>query len=257
MLKKSIFFVMPVFLIAIFFLDFRGAQSKSSKSGRQVIDKAIRFHGGEHYIRFMVEFRFRDKQYTMVRDRGSFRYVRSFDKDGVRQKAVLSNEGFRQWQNGEVANLTENEARLAGDALNSVVYFALLPFGLNDPAVQSKWLGRSTIKGRVYDKVEVTFKREGGGTDFEDRFVYWFDEENGKMDYLAYHFHVNGGGTRFREANNPRRVNGILFQDYDNYKGPLGRIDIENFDQLFSNGQLEKISEIDLVDVQSSKTPLD
>ena len=72
-------------------------------------------------------------------------------------------------------------------------YFAQLPYGLNSPAVQKKILGEATINGNTYYEIEVTFSKEGGGIDFEDRFVYWIHKENFTVDFLAYRYATNGG----------------------------------------------------------------
>jgi len=69
-----------------------------------------------------------------------------------------------------------------------------------------------------YYKLKVTFDQDGGGDDFDDTYVYFFNKATFKPDYLAYDFHVNGGGMRFREAYNERYVNGIRFVDYNNMK---------------------------------------
>ena len=64
------------------------------------------------------------------------------------------------------------------------------------------------------------------------------------MDYLAYLYHTDGGGMRFREAINPRRVNGVLIQDYINFKPEDESMDINNISELYENGELEELSRI-------------
>jgi hypothetical protein len=124
------------------------------------------------------------------------------------------------------------------------VYFALLPYFLGDKAAQKKYLGATTLNGEPYDKIEVSFQAEGGGKDFEDRYVYWFHRQRHTMDYLAYNYQVDGGGARFRIANNIRTVNGVRFADYLNYKPRTDRSDIESFDQLLSQNELEEVSKV-------------
>jgi len=132
--------------------------------------------------------------------------------------------------------------------MNSVVYFAYLPLKLNDPAVKKEYAGKGEIDGRSLERVRVTFEKEGGGVDHEDVFMFWFDPNTNQMSHLAYYFHVNGGGARFREAVNVRRVGGVLFADYLNYSADLGQ-DLEQFESadnrqasgLLSKIELEKI----------------
>ena len=47
-------------------------------------------------------------------------------------------------------------------------------------------VGEDEVEGETYYEVKVTFREEGGGTDFEDEFLYWIHKENFTVDYLAY-----------------------------------------------------------------------
>ena len=145
--------------------------------------------------------------------------------------------------------MPDSLANIYSNSINSVHYFAYLPYGLNDPAVNKEFLGEMAIKGKDYYKVKVTFDQENGGDDFDDVYIYWFNKETFKPEYLAYEFHVNGGGLRFREAYNERYVNGIRFVDYNNYKSVSDSQSIYEIDSLFNKGELELLSKIELKDV--------
>lgn len=77
------------------------------------------------------------------------------------------------------------------------MYFAFLPLWLKDPAVIVEDQGRSVIKGKEYHKIRITFEQEGGGDDFEDVFLYWFDVKDYSMDYLAYKYFTGKGVCGF------------------------------------------------------------
>ena len=79
--------------------------------------------------------------------------------------------------------------------------------------------------------------------------MYWFNKQSFTVDYLAYEFHVDGGGIRLREAINPRMVNGIRFVDYKNYK-PKEKVAISSIEALFKADKLELLSEIVLTDIE-------
>ena len=74
------------------------------------------------------------------------------------------------------------------------------------------------------------------------------------MDYLAYLYHVNGGGTRFREAHNIRTIQGIRIADYRNYKAESDALPLEEYASAFSRGELIKVSDVDLEGVQVELT---
>ncbi|KAA3633432.1 MAG: hypothetical protein DWQ02_13075 [Bacteroidetes bacterium] len=222
------------------------------KIATAIINSAIQKAGLDQLGQSFVEFDFRDKHYSYLKTGGKYKYERSFtDKEGKQIKDELNNTGFNRWTDGDSTVLEDKKARAYAYSVNSVIYFAFLPYSLNDPAVISEHLGKVDINGKSYNKIKVTFKEEGGGDDFEDTFIYWFNTETYNMDYLAYEYHTDGGGMRFREAFNPRKINGVLIQDYKNYKPKTkGSISIENIDKAFESDELELLSEIVLENVQ-------
>ncbi|RAU82352.1 hypothetical protein DP923_11235 [Pontibacter arcticus] len=224
--------------------------SEKQPDAQQIVDEAIAVHGGEKYKKSVVSFRLRDRQYRALRDGDAFVYSRTFtDSTGARVHDVLQNSGFRRSINDTTVAVPEDKQKAYSASVNAVVYFAQLPYYLNDAAVQKKYLGETTIAGEPYNKVEVTFQQEGGGEGYEDVYVYWFHQKRHTMDYLAYSFKENGGGSRFRKAVNAREVGGIRFQDYLNYTSKTP-IKLEEYDKAFEAGKLEQVSEINLEEVK-------
>ena len=115
--------------------------------------------------------------------------------------------------------------------------------------IEKELLGEIDIKGTSYYKVKVTFSEDNGGDDYDDTYLYWFNKQTFKPDYLAYDFHTNGGGMRFREAYNERYVGGIRFVDYYNSKPTVSSAEIMNIDSLFIKDQLELLSKIELENI--------
>ncbi|QXD17177.1 hypothetical protein GQ464_006760 [Rhodocaloribacter litoris] len=215
-----------------------------------MVDAAMAAHGGEVLRRAVVEFDFRGAHFTVTREDGLFRYERRYTDTTGTVREVLANDTLFRAVDGEVVALNEKERLKVEEDVNSVVYFALLPFPLNDPAVQKRYLGLDTLRGEPYHEVEITFRKEGGGRDYQDRFVYWFHQDRATMDYLAYYYYTNETGSRFREAFNVRYVGGVRFADYRNYTADtLGPGDIEHYDTLFEEGRLRPVSEIVLENV--------
>lgn len=223
----------------------------SSPDVEALIDQAIAAHGGEVLDHAVVEFDFRDAHFTVRRDGGRFRYERqTADSTGQVVQDVLDNDGVRRLRGGDPVSLSDDERLQIESAVNSVVYFALLPYFLDDAAVQPRYLGPAELDGEPYHEVEVTFRQEGGGRDWEDRFVYWFHAERSTMDYLAYTFHVDGGGTRFREAYDVRTVGGVRFADYRNYTSDQIGTAIENYDTRPDDLELVSTIELDSITVR-------
>ncbi|QMU66709.1 MAG: deoxyribose-phosphate aldolase [Flavobacteriaceae bacterium] len=161
-----------------------------------------------------------------------------------------ANAGFERFLNNKRIYIADSTAMKYSESVNSVHYFALLPYGLNDAAVKKKLLKPVAIKGKEYYKIEISFDKENGGKDFEDIFIYWIDKQNFTIDYLAYKFQVNGGGMRFREATDENIINGIRFVNYNNYKPKEDTVSISNLDLSFMNDKLIKLSEIYLENIK-------
>lgn len=222
----------------------------NENTSQRIVDKAIAAHGGEKFEKVRIEFDFRGRHYTSTRDKGKFTYTREFTDSTGRVKDILTNDNFRREINGNLATITQERAQAFSNSVNSVIYFALLPYGLNDPAVRKNFLGESTIKGRPYHLIRVTFDEEGGGKDFEDVFLFWINPKNFQVDYFAYSYKSDGGGIRFREAINPRFVEDILFLDYNNLMPRSDTVTLNQMQELFEANALEKLSVIKLENIK-------
>jgi hypothetical protein len=224
--------------------------SCDEKKAQGIVDNAIQKHGGAAYQSLELEFDFRNRHYTASRKDGVFTYTREFTDSTGRIKDVLNNRGLARYRNDSIIEISDQRRKAFSNSVNSVIYFALLPFGLNDDAANKQWIEETTIKGEPYDVVRITFDQRGGGEDHQDIFLYWIHQQKNTMDYLAYSYQTNGGGLRFREAVNPREVGGILFQDYVNYQPEDETVPLEKLQSLFVSGALKKLSEIKLENIR-------
>ena len=224
--------------------------SEKKITAQQVIDKTILFSGADKVGASEVSFKFRDKVYSATRKNGSFKLFRSFTKDSAAIVEVLTNDGYRRSINSQVVQVVDSMVPRYRNSINSVHYFSVLPFGLNDKAVQKKLLKPTTLMGKEYYKVEVTFSKNGGGEDFEDVYIYWIGKEDFLIDYLAYSYHTNGGGKRFRALNEACLKNGVRFVDYLNYKPLNSAVSLIDIDIEYESNQLKKVSEIILEDIK-------
>ncbi len=224
--------------------------SSGKNDAQKIIDKAIHTAGGDKFLNSTIEFDFRDRHYTTRRDGDNFSHERVFQDSTDTIHDFLNNKGFYREINNQKVDVPDSMAVKYARSVNATIYFALLPYGLNDEAVQKKFMGNTTIDDQPYFIVEVSFKEEGGGEDFNDVFLYWIHEENYTMDYLAYLYYTDGGGLRFRNFYNRRSVNDILFQDYINYKPKNDAATITELEDLYKKGELEEFSRIELKDIK-------
>ena len=223
--------------------------NSDSTNPQKIIDKAIAASGGDKYLNSKIEFDFRDRHYATTRNGGQYTYERITKDSTQTMHDFLSNDGFRREVNGAEVDVLDSMKTKYTSSVNSVIYFALLPYGLNDTSVKKKLLGETQIDGKEQYIIEVTFGEEGGGEDFEDVFVYWINKKDFTIDYLAYSFEEGKGiEYRFRKAYNPSRVNGILFLDYVNY-APTSDTQITQLAELYKKGELKEVSKIETVNI--------
>ncbi len=233
--------IRQVFLSVLVSCGLLACQSVDQK----IVDQAIAAHGGKAFDDVNVTFDFRNMQYHLRRQGGKYSYTRT-QTDSLKNtiKDVLTNEGLKRYIADAEQSLEDSVRAKYTRSVNSIAYFFLLPYGLNDPSVIKKYEGQELIKGINYQKLRVTFKQEGGGEDFQDEFLFWFHPENKQLDYLAYLYHTDGGGVRFRVAKNKKKVNEFIFQDYDNYGLEGLATPLDSLAGLFDAGKLPLLSEI-------------
>ncbi|MFC7357575.1 DUF6503 family protein [Jejudonia soesokkakensis] len=225
-------------------------EKEKTLTAQLIIDEAIKTACSGNCEHATIDFTFRDKKYRSHRSGGAFVLERFYADSTGNYKDVLTNYDFKRFKNDSMLQLADSTRVALSNSVNSVHYFAQLPFGLNAPAVHKELIGKVAINGAPYYAIRVTFSEEGGGTDFEDVFVYWIHEENKAVDYFAYSYEVNGGGIRFREAYNDRYINGIRFVDYNNYKPESLEIELTDLPKLFESGNLKLLSKIETENIK-------
>lgn len=227
------------------------ASCNSRTEAEKIVDKAIEAHGGDSYDNSKIEFDFRDTHYTIFKTKNEFEYVREFSNSIGNVVDVLNNEGFTRTVNGaKIDTLTQEWIGKYSRSVNSVAYFAFLPYGLNDASVFKTSLGETEFNGEKYNLIKVTFAEEGGGDDFDDEFLYWIGKDDSVIDFMAYSYHTDGGGVRMREVSTVQEVGGIRFQNYLNLKPADETVPVEAMQKLYESEDLELLSEINLGNIK-------
>ncbi len=229
------------FLMFIFLLSCSSEYSK----GKKIIEKSVQAYGWNQK-EFSIVFDFRDYRYKLTRKLDFFSYQRTTVKKGVLVTDVMtSNSKLRRYLDEIPLKLSDSLKDIYSNSLNSVMYFFQLPRPLNDPAVIADYDGEKIISNKVYWTLKVKFQEKDGGKDFQDEFRYWIDPKTGYIDYLAYSYLTDGGGTRFRKAKNIRENNGFIFQDYTNLRPAKKFTSLDSLPILYENGKLILVSEIE------------
>jgi hypothetical protein len=234
---KTIFIAAFMF-IAVSCSDKRRGDEKAI----DIVEQCIEQHGGKNYRDLDVSFDFRQFRVHLKQNGGAFLYERTF-KDSLDNAIhdILTNDSFTRKVNGKKVDLSAEESDKYKEGLNAIAYFALLPYKLSEPAVILKYLGQTAIENKKYDKIGASFEAAGGGKDYQDEFCYWINQDSHTMDYLSY----ASGGPRFRKAIKREKVDGVIFQDYENYEIPDSSLSTFNYDKAFIEGKARLLSRIE------------
>ena len=236
-----------IFMLIIFSCN---EQEKSTNNPRDIVAKCIQKHGGNSYNKMDVTFEFRQYKIHLLHNDGAFIYERFFtDSTGNYIQDKLTNDTFTRLVFDRAISLTLKEKNSLKESLNAIAYFALLPYKLSEPAVNLTYLGTTTISNINYDKIGVSFKKDGGGADYKDEFCYWINQTTNTLDYLAY----SSGGPRFRKATKRTKIDGITFQDYENYQLADTTLKTSEYDQAYRDGKATLLSKIQQVMFKSNK----
>ena len=185
-----------------------------------IVDRSIEHHGGDRFERSVTRLELCSKggcfEVVARIDGGLFAYDVAGRVSSGRRRVVATNDTVRVWDvAGDDRLVTGDEAQRMRDWAMQRVYFAFLPYRLNDPSVYKADQGLESWDGRELRRVKVTFE-PGSSSGASDEFVYWFDPDSALLVQFAYSFRESGGGLRFRRMVEPRRVGGILLHEQVN-----------------------------------------
>ena len=228
-----------------------------------IVDRAIELHGGAAYTASEVSLDLCSASgcfaIEVATDGGLFEHVVTRE-DGMRVRAT--NDTVERWEGGDQVQVPPEEEARRRRFVSARVYFAFLPYRLNDPGVWKQDLGIVDWEGRRLHQVRVQFASRAPGGDAgsetgqtSDEYMYWFDPTTGEVVYFAYDFTGEPSGLRFRRAINQRRVGGILFFDQENLGLDGDGLDVGQVDPRFVAERLKPISVVELRDIQVQPLP--
>ncbi len=235
-MKKNIFFL---FIILI------SCSNSPHLTANFVIDKSINAHGWNQED-YLIAFNFRNYQYELIRKNKFYSFQRIIEREGMVIKDLMTSKNIlKRFINDKNIELEDSLINKFSNSLNSVMYFFQLPRPLKDQAVITEYLGCTKILNKKYWILKVNFKENGGGKDYQDEFRYWINTKSGQIDYLAYNYLTDGGGTRFRKAVNKRFNKGFVFQDYKNFRPKAKFTSLDSLPIHFEEGNLLEVSHIE------------
>ncbi len=224
----------------------------------EIVDRAIEHHGGEIYRHSETELDLCSKsgcfQVVARMDGDAWTYKVSGKSRDSHQEVISTHDRLTVRRDGSEVTVAADQEQGFRDWAMARVYFCFLPFRLNDPSVLKQDLGLVDWDGRSLHKVKVTFEA-GSSTDAGDQYMYWFDPETARLEYLAYSYDDNGGGLRFRRAVRHRRIGGLLFFDQENFGADGPGLSVDAIDAAYVRDSMRHVSTVRLEDIQVRPLP--
>lgn len=223
-----------------------------------IVDRAIEHHGGELYRRSETALEICSKSgCAAVRarlDGGLYDFEVRARVRGAERRVRSTNDGVEWWEAGERRPVPPERRQALRDWVMERVYFAFLPFRLNDPGVYKEDLGLEAWEGRELHKVKVTFA-PGSSTDADDEYLFWFDPSSGRLEQFAYSYTRGEGGLRLRRGFDYRRVGGLLFFDQRNYGVDGAGLSVDLVGPRYVEREMRLVSTVELRDIRVEPLP--
>lgn len=217
-----------------------------------IVARAIEHHGGERYRHSEAELElcsgsgcYRIRVRT---DGGLYEHEVSGPYRGRNRTVRADNDSVSVLRDGEPLVVLAAAKQALRDWATARIYFAFLPYRLEDAGVVQQDLGIELWAGRRLHRVKVSFL-PGTGTDAGDEYLYWFDPDTARLEQFAYSFEGRPGGLRFRRLSNYRRVGGILFFDQSNLGVEGDGLDVDEISPGFVERRMRPVSEIALSEI--------
>lgn len=242
---------MPKLIFLLLLFTFISCSTTTKNLATIWIEKANIAHGTAVLDQSSFRFNFRDYTYGLTHKKNTKSYSRTkLTTGGILTDTLYNSRDFKRWINQKPVLVSDSLQKLYSESINSVLYFIQLPRVLKDPAVQASYLGEEDLLGEHYVRLQVTFQKEGGGVDYLDEYRYWIHKKTHLIDFFAYRFYSEKGGTRFRKVSHRVRINGMIFQDYENFSPPTPFPPLDSIARLYIKGRLKKVSDIQQEEIQ-------
>ena len=229
------------------------AGGEEDTGGRvEIVARSIAHHGGEIYRHSETSLELCSGsgcyRMTVRTDGGLYRHEVTGPYRGRTRTVRADNDSVSVSRDGEPLIVLDQARQALRDWATARIYFAFLPYRLDDPTVIQEDLGIEEWEGRRLHKVKITFE-PGSSTDAEDEYLYWFDPETARLEQLAYSFQGRPGGLRFRRLGNYRRVGGILFFDQQNLGVEGPDLSVDQIDAAFVRERMREVSRVEVREI--------
>ena len=117
------------------------SEHKPELNAQDIVNLSIEASGGAGHLENQIAFDFRNRNYKGYKSEKQRVMERFQVLDSLQILDRKTNQLFERFVNDSLIVLPDSVANRYANSVNSVHYFARLPFGLNDAAVKKTFLG--------------------------------------------------------------------------------------------------------------------
>ena len=212
----------------------------SEISANELLQKTIDAYGGEQLLKdSFIEFKIDKTSFSLQYDTGraNFKQIRQLDSDTHTLSYKYGN--IQYFINDSLQSEESYSKRMAEISLFGFLYTFSIPFNLTANDVIISKQANVTIRQKEYYTLDVQFTKIPDLP--EDHFLLYIDIDSYEIGYVALQHDLSGSKPQFRRMIQPRKIKGILFQDYILFHANDTITPLEQFYSKFNQSDLKVI----------------
>ncbi|NQX76142.1 DUF6503 family protein [Gilvibacter sp.] len=209
---------------------------------RALLDSAIAAHGGGHYDGATISFGLNNYDFKLKREGYTYDYEMSQEKDGVLHKVNTFNGGLTYKIGDSLVDQGGRQMTLIRERVNNVAYDFYIPYSLTGNDVILEYLGMEDMRLKPYHKLKVSYKQIPGGDPDHRAYILWISKDTYEIDFIAKQNDETSGRKQFMAAAYKRRVNSMLFSDFELYQtaGRNKDVRIDSLGIAYNTGNMQR-----------------
>lgn len=211
-------------------------------SARALLDSAIVAHGGQKFEGATIEFGLNNYDFALKRDGYNYDYMMYQERDSAMHTVKTFNGGITYHIDDSLVDPGARQITLIRERVNNVAYDFYIPLSFTGNDVVLTYLGQENMRLKPYHKLKVTYKQIEGAEPDERAYVLWMDADTYEIDFIAKQNETTSGRKQFMAAAYKRRVEGLLFSDFELYQtaGRNTDVSIDSLGIAYNSGVMRR-----------------
>jgi hypothetical protein len=252
-----------LYIILVFSLLATSCKQKNNLVGnkstemtsKEILQKAMSAHGGEQLfkksiINFNIDKTSFNVQYD---DNGRANFKQTKRVNSVTHELTYESGLINYFVNDSIRPRDSYPQRMAEVNLFGFLYTFSIPFNLTTNDVILSKQPNVTIRQKEYYTLDVQFTKVPDQP--EDRFLLYISVDSYEIEYMVLKHDLSGPKTQFRRMINPKKIKGLLFQDYILFHRKDTITPLEKFYTKYNQSDLKVVRTIQFDSISVKKRP--